>query len=249
MLNSLKRLMLMNRGRGAPIAVNAVNDESVVYLYDAIVATDQEAEFWGGVSAESVVKTLAGITTPIIHLRINSPGGDVFAGRAIENAIRQSDKTVVAHVDGLAASAASFVALAADSVEIAPGAFFMIHRAWTFAYGDSSDLLAAADLLDKIDESLVKTYAQETGRDPDEIRAWMDAETWFTADEAVANGFADGIMQSAVKNAAQWDLSAYKNAPVNSVLQDAEKKTKLESSKVLEGLRKKRERELALATV
>ena len=248
MLNSLKRLMFMNRGRGTPIVVNAANDESTIYVYDAIVASDVEAEWWGGVSAESFVKTLAGITTPFIHLRINSPGGDVFAGRAMENAIRQSDKTVIAHVDGFAASAASFVALAADSVEIAPGGFFMIHQAWTLAYGNSNDLLQAADLLDKIDGTLVKTYAKDTGRDEEEIRAWMAEEKWFTADEAVQFGFADSVSAATPKNSAKWDLSAYKNAPAQNLIAQ-EEAARIEVLTVMDSLRQKRARELALATI
>ena len=77
------------------------------------------------------------------------------------------------------------------------GALFMIHKAWTFAYGNSDELVATADLLDKIDGTLVQTYADRTKQDPKTIEEWMSAETWFTADEAVSNGFADRIAEDA----------------------------------------------------
>jgi ATP-dependent Clp protease protease subunit len=148
-----------------------------------------------------------------INLRINSPGGDVFAARAMEQALREHSGKVVTYIDGIAASAASYLALAADEVQIAAGGFYMIHKAWTMAYGNEHDFLSTASLLGKIDESLVNTYAAETGQDAQQLRDWMTAETWFTAEEAVKYGFADGIAASAVKDTTQWDLSAYSKAP------------------------------------
>jgi ATP-dependent Clp protease, protease subunit len=162
----------------------AATGEATIYLYDVIDA------FWG-VSASQFVKDLNAITAPVIHLRINSPGGDVFDGRAIATAIRQHKSKVIAHVDGLAASAASYVAIAATEVEMAPGSFLMIHNAWTIAAGNCEDFLATAAILEKIDQSLVEDYAKCTGCDPEQVKAWMCAETWFTAQEAIDNGFAD----------------------------------------------------------
>lgn len=168
-------------------------------------------EYWG-VSASQFAKDLAGITAPTIHLRVNSPGGDVFAGRAMATALQAHPSKVIAHVDGLAASAASYVALAADEVEIAQGAFVMIHRAWGFTVGNAEDHLTQAALLEKIDAELVADYARQTGNDAEQIKAWLDAETWFTADEAVQNGFADRIAESG-KAAARWNLAAFDRAP------------------------------------
>jgi ATP-dependent Clp protease protease subunit len=134
-MHSLTRLLALNRG--APRRFEVVNktDEATIYLYDVIVNDKFEEEYFGGVSAETFVKALNDITAPVIHLRINSPGGDVFAGRVMEQAIRNHASKVIAHVDGYAASAASYVAIAADEVEIAPGGFFMVHNAWTLAMG------------------------------------------------------------------------------------------------------------------
>lgn len=207
-MKHLLKLLADNRGRGF-VRAEKTGDEATVYLYDAIVADD----YWGGVSAISFIKELIAIDAPVIHLRINSPGGDVFAARAIEQAIREHSSRVVAHIDGYAASAASYVALAADEVHIAQGGFFMIHKAWTVAFGNADDLMDTASLLEKVDESLVKSYADSTGQTADQIREWMSAETWFSADEAVANGFADQIAESAPKAKAEWNLAAYANAP------------------------------------
>ena len=121
--------------------------DAALYLYDVIVSDD----YWGGISAEKFVKELNALDAPTIHLRINSPGGEVFAARAIEAAIRNHPARIVAQVDGYAASAASFVAVACDEVEIAPGGFFMIHKAWTFTAGNADDLLHTAEMLEKLD--------------------------------------------------------------------------------------------------
>ena len=147
-----------------------------------------------------------------IHLRINSPGGDVFAARAMATAIRAHQSKVIAHIDGIAASAASYVALAADEIEIAAGAFVMIHRAWGVGFGTSEDMRQLADLLDKVDGEIEADYVRETGNTAEAIAVWMDAETWFTADEAVSNGFADRITEGA-KAQALWNLAAFDRPP------------------------------------
>ena len=172
------------QGADIPKAQAEASGEATLYLYDVIVSDD----YWGGISAETFVKELNALDAPTIHLRINSPGGEVFAARAIEAAIRNHPARIVAHVDGYAASAASFVAVACDEVEIAPGGFFMIHKAWTFTAGNADDLLHTAEMLEKLDASLVDTYAKKTGCTPEEIAGWMKAETWFSAGESVERG-------------------------------------------------------------
>lgn len=197
------------RNRTASIPKAEEAGDATLYLYDVIVSDD----CWGGVAAESFVKELNAATAPTIHLRINSPGGEVFAARAIEAAIRNHPSRIVAHVDGYAASAASFVAVACDEVEIAPGGFFMIHKAWTFTAGNADDLLHTAEMLEKLDASLVDTYAKKTGCTPEDIAEWMKAETWLSAGEAVERGFADRLAEAAPKAQANWNLSVYANAP------------------------------------
>jgi ATP-dependent Clp protease protease subunit len=208
-------LKLLADNRQAPakrFEVVAKGEEAEVFLYDAIVSTEAEAEWFGGVAPESFVKALRAIDAKTINLRINSPGGSVFAARAIEQALRDHPAKVVAHIDGLAASAATFIAMAADEVVMGKGALFMIHKAWTGMYGNADDMRSEADLLDKIDGTLADTYAARSGKSADEVAAWMAAETWFTADEAVAAGFADRVAEStSAKN--EWNLSAYAKAP------------------------------------
>lgn len=218
-MNPMLKLLASNKARGSfKIETKADAQEATIYLYDMIVDSDVEAEWWGGVSPEAFNKALGEITAPTIHLRINSPGGCVFAARAIEQAIREHKSTVVAHVDGLAASAASFLIMAADQIHMAPGSFLMIHKAWTLAMGNSEDLTKTASLLDQIDASLVKTYAARSGQDAQDIAAWMADETWIEADRAVALGFANLVdagttASNSAAKAATWDTSAFKNAP------------------------------------
>lgn len=212
-MNQLRKLLVANRGIGIFRAV-ANGEEDTLYLYDVIVDDGD----WGGVSAVAFTKALMEMKAPTIHLRINSPGGDVFAARAMEQAIREHPSHIIAHIDGLAASAASYVALAADQVLISAGGFFMIHKAMTMAFGNADELLQIAGVLEKVDESLVNTYASATGQEPDQIRDWLAAETWFNAEEALEFGFADVIAAAPEKtntksNALTWDLSAYRHAP------------------------------------
>lgn len=231
----LKALYARNRKRGFMRAEKSASDDSAtLYLYDMIVDTDEEAEWWGGVSPESFTQSLRALDAETIHLRVNSPGGSVFAARAMEQAIREHPSRIVTHVDGLAASAASFLILPSAEIVMAPGAFIMIHNAWTFAWGNKADLRKTADLLDQVDTSLVKSYAAKSGQSTDDIAAWMSAETWLEADRAVELHFADRVADekaadegdkkaadkaaaraqaSARKLAATWDLSAFAHAP------------------------------------
>lgn len=211
-MRNLHRLLADNRGRGS-FRAEGDADEATIYLYDVIV----DDAYWGGVDALTFVQALKDIRAAQIHLRINSPGGDVFAAQAMAQALREHPAEIIAHVDGYAASAATEVAIAADSTIMAPGAMYMIHNSWTIAWGNKDDLTATASLLGKVDGLLAQAYAERTGQPLDQIVAWMDAETWFTAQEAVDAGFAASIAEAKGKDSAQaaarWDLSAYAHAP------------------------------------
>lgn len=216
-------LKLLADNRQAParqFTVRALAEgEAEILLYDAIVDDQIEAEYWGGVAPLGFIAELRKIDAQVIHLRINSPGGSVFAARAIEQALREHSARIVVHIDGLAASAATFIAMAGDQIVMAKGALFMIHNAWTFAYGNAADLKETAALLEKIDGTLVQTYADRTKQDAAQISDWMAAETWFTAQEAVAAGFADQVAETdkaTGKAAAAWNLTAYAHAPAQT---------------------------------
>jgi ATP-dependent Clp protease protease subunit len=212
MRNERRLLQLIRDNQAtAPRAlqVKAEGDEALIYLYDII-------DPWWGVSAKDFVAALNGITSPVIHLHINSPGGDVFDARAMAAAIDAHKSKVVAHVDGLAASAATYVALAADEVEMVEGSFFMIHKAWTIALGNADEMLQMAGVLEKIDDAIANDYAKKTGKPKSELLELMAAETWYSADEAKAAGFADRITGAASEEKgaeALWNLAAYAKVP------------------------------------
>lgn len=222
-MNQMLKLLINNRQRGRfEIVAKAQADEATIYLYDMIVEDDTTAEWWGGVSPQAFIKALNELTAKTIHLRVNSPGGSVFAARAIEQAIREHNSTIIAHVDGIAASAASFLIMAADEIVMSPGSFLMIHKAWTMTYGNADDLRKQSDLLDQIDVSLVKTYAKRSGQSEQDIMSMLAEETWLEATDAVEKGFANRVAEdekttsnAATSTAANsaWDLSAYQHAP------------------------------------
>lgn len=216
MKNRLNKLYADNRKASArkfEVVAKADSTDVEIFLYDHIVSSEDEAEWWGGVAPESFVKAVYGVDKDAkIHLRINSPGGSVFAARAMEQALRDHKGGVIVHIDGLAASAATFIAMAGEEVIMAKGAMFMIHKAWTGMWGNANDLRKEADLLDKIDGTLAQTYADKTGKGLEQVSSWMADETWFTAAEALEHGFATSIADSDAK-ASAWNLSAYANAP------------------------------------
>jgi len=211
----LNKLLADNRGKGLFRVDNVSQDEATVWLYDMIVSDS----FFEGISAIDFAKQMTAIDAKTIHLRIDSPGGEIFAAQAMAQIIREHAAHTIAHIDGLAASAASWVALAADEVVISPGGMIMIHNSQTISYGDARDLKDTAALLEKVDGILIATYAEATGQDTQQIADWMDAETWFSAEEALLYKFADRIARNddvALENAIQWNLTAWSKAPSKS---------------------------------
>jgi ATP-dependent Clp endopeptidase proteolytic subunit ClpP len=159
-------------------------DEADVMIYD-VVGWDT--------TADRFVKDLKAVKAKTINLHLNSPGGAVFEGFAIYNALKQHDAKVITHIDGLAASIASIIAIAGDEVRIARNAYMMIHNPWNICLGDGAEMRKNADLLDKLAGTLAQTYADKTGGDADDMTTMMNEETWFTADEAKAIGLVDVI--------------------------------------------------------
>lgn len=170
----------------------------------AEISIYDEIGFWG-VTAKQFIGDLKAIDATAIRLAINSPGGAVFDALAIYNALRQHPANVEVTIMGVAASAASVIAMAGDTVVMPENAFMMIHNPLNMAYGNADDLREMADVLDKIGASLVSIYAKRTGLPEDEIKALLDAETWLNAEEAVLKGFADEL-QPELKVAASFDM-------------------------------------------
>lgn len=162
------------------------------------VAIYDEIGYWG-VTASDFVNELSGVDAKNITLRVNSPGGDVFDGLAILNSLRNHPATVNVMVDGLAASAASFIAMAGDSVTMAPNSMMMIHEASGLCMGNAVDMRELADLLDKTSANIADIYSRRSGRPADEHRAAMRAETWYSDQEAVDAGLADTVLGSEAK--------------------------------------------------
>jgi ATP-dependent protease ClpP protease subunit len=202
------QLLRDNAGRQkTPVNLVRNEGEASLYIYDVI------DPFWG-VSALGVIDALAAASdAKTLNVHINSPGGDVFEGRAIMAALGRFPGKTVAHIDSLCASAATSIALACQEVRMADGAFFMIHNASGMAWGDKTAMRETADLLEKVEGAIVGDYTRKTGKDEAEIRAWMDAETWFTAAEAKEHGFIDSITSADKKAKNTWNLAAFGNAP------------------------------------
>lgn len=213
--NKLLNLLASNARKGEFRA-----EGNTIYLYDMIVSSKAEADWFGGVDAESFVQTLNGMTGDV-SVRINSPGGDVFGAKAMAQAIRSYPGNVTAYVDGYAASAATFITSAADRTVMSQGAMMMVHKAWSVAMGNADDFIATAALLEKIDGTIAETYADSAsarGVEAQDFAAMMAAETWLTDQEAVNAGLADEVLIGTVKASAAWDLSVYDNAPAPAAL-------------------------------
>lgn len=193
-----------------PLIIRAAKDDAEIMIYDTI-----GQDFWGdGVTAKGFDKELKALGGPKkITVRINSGGGDVFDGVAIYNTLARHSARKVVHVDGLAASAASVIAMAGDEIRMGHGTFLMIHNAWSFAIGNAAEMRRAADLLDSVSGQLASIYVQRTGKPVAKVKAMMDAETWMDADTAIAEGFADARSGDSVMMAASIDLARFRNLP------------------------------------
>lgn len=193
----------------APRPVNLVRNDGdpAIFIY-AMIGGEE------GVSALQVadaVNQAAG--AEVLHVFINSPGGDVFESRAIMAALARFPGKKIAHIDSLCASAATSIAMACNEIEMADGAFFMIHNAMGIAFGDKNSMRERADLLEKVEGSIVADYTARTGKTPEEVSALMNEETWFSASEALEHGFVDRVTAAPAAAGATWNLAAYAKAP------------------------------------
>lgn len=188
------------------IQAKADNGAAEVMLYDEIGLF--------GITAADFVKELATLDANDITVRINSPGGSVFDGIAILNSLRGHDANVTTVVDGVAASIASVIALGGDRVVMNKNSQLMIHNAWNVAVGNADELEAAAKSLRSMSANIASVYADKAGGTIAEWQSLMDAETWYSADEAVAAGLADEVIVDTIKFPARasLDLSKFKYA-------------------------------------
>lgn len=175
-----------------PVAAQVTSvteSDSTITIFDVI----GEDDMGGGVSLRRIAAALRRIGPQAVTVQINSPGGDMFEGIAIYNLLRAHPAAVTVEVLGLAASAASIIAMAGDEIHMSPGSFLMLHNAWGVVIGNRHDMAEAAALFETFDAALTEIYAARSGRSSEEIAALLDAETFLGTEEAIAAGMADGI--------------------------------------------------------
>ena len=176
---------------------NWANDEEtgerILRLEGVIVDDNFLAWLYDGVSAKSFREELNS-DEGNVTVRIHSEGGDCFAAAAIYTALKEYRGRVTVKIDGLAASAASVIAMAGDVVEISPVGMIMIHNPWTWAQGDSAEMKATAQMLDDVKETIINAYQRKTKLSREKISSLMDDETYFHAKKAIEFGFADKII-------------------------------------------------------
>jgi ATP-dependent protease ClpP protease subunit len=161
-----------------------------------------------GIGAKEFIAELREYKGQHVHVRINSPGGEIIDGSAIANALNRHEGGVTVHIDGLAASMASYIAMSGKPTYMSENALLMIHNPWTLAAGEADDLRKQADLLDVMKSTLVRGYQRKSGMPAEEISKLMDEETWLTALEAAALGFVDAIEDGIPAAASARDLRA-----------------------------------------
>lgn len=169
----------------------AATDQQSISIFDPIGFDPWTGD---GVTAKRIAGALRAMDGKDVTVNINSPGGDMFEGLAIYNLLREHKGTVTVKVMGVAASAASIIAMAGDTVEIGRSAFLMIHNCWIVAVGNKSELRAAADTIEPFDRAMADVYSARTGLDFKAVAKLMDAESFIGGSDAVDQGFADSLL-------------------------------------------------------
>jgi len=201
------------------------DDEAEIMIYDIIG--------WPFNDAGEFVRNLNAIMASTITVRINSPGGDVFDGTAIFNALKNHSSKIITRIEGMALSMASVIAMAGKEVQAYSNTMMMIHNAGVLAIGDANLLREVADLLDKIDGNILDIYTAQAKTGKKETKAMMDAETWMTAKEAKEKGFIDTILESGKAAKAQFDLSMFAHVPDDLLINSDHEPTIRDLEKVL----------------
>lgn len=178
---------------GVRAAATEKDEDRSISVYDVI-----GYDYWTGegVTAKRIAAALRSMGAGPVTVNVNSPGGDMFEGLAIYNLLREHDGEITVKVLGLAASAASVIAMAGDKVQIARAGFLMIHNAWVMAIGNRNDLVEIANTLKPFDDAMAGIYAARTGQETKAMAKLMDSETWIGGEAAVEDGFADELLPS-----------------------------------------------------
>ncbi|MEQ3631509.1 MAG: head maturation protease, ClpP-related [Sulfitobacter sp.] len=171
----------------------ATSDEASISILGEIGG----GEYGDGVTSKRIAGAMRSIGERDVRVDINSPGGDFFEGVAIYNMLREHKAKITVNVLGLAASAASVIAMAGDEIKVAKTGFLMVHNAWGITIGNRHDMQAAAAMMEPFDRAMRDLYAERSGSKAEDVEAWMDAETFFTGEDAVRTGLADGYLSAA----------------------------------------------------
>lgn len=193
-------------------------------MVDIYVYGDIGESFWGdetSVSASDFAKALRDADGDDVTIHVNSVGGNVFDANTMSELVRSYKGRTTTSIEGIAASAASFFALTADSVVMNPSALLMIHNPYTSCYGNAEEMRKTADMLDKVRSTITGQYVRKTGMDESEVEGMMDAETWLDATEALDLGFVDSISDAApiAARLTKEALDRFKSAPKSLVAQ------------------------------
>lgn len=204
--------------------MKATNNVAQIDIFGDIVSEKWFDEETSATSFRDALKELGDVST--INLSINSGGGSVFDGIAIYNMLKSHKATVNVYIEGLAASIASVIAMAGDTITMRSGSMMMVHMPWTLSQGNAEEMRKTADTLEKTGDSIVDIYSERTGISSDDIRNIMNDETWLSAEEAVEQGWATKLdKKEAVMNSVPKEiLGRFSNVPKN-VLDRVEKKT------------------------
>jgi ATP-dependent Clp protease, protease subunit len=215
MKNRLIQLYRANAKADGFFRLEASDGGPVIYLYTLIgKGYDWDTGEIVGVSDMEFIQALAECrNAPVTHLRINSPGGDVFQCKGMQTAMMQHPGEIMAHIDGIAASAAASLTPYATSVEMSAGSFMMIHKSWAFAAGNADDMTRLAGMLNQIDISIAQDYVRKTGIEESEVMDMMSKTTYLNAKTAQEKGFCDSICEPDQKVENRFDLSVYGSVP------------------------------------
>jgi len=193
-VSALTPSSVLDRWNNDAAGVRAVESgDNVITMFDTI-----GEDWWtgGGVTAKKVTAQLRAIGDRPVEAQINSAGGDMFEGIAIYNVLREHPQPVTVKIMGMAASAASIIAMAGDTVEIGVASFLMIHNCWVVAAGNRHDMAETAAWLEPFDQAMADVYAQRSGQPAADITKWMDAETYMSGATAIERGFADSLLSA-----------------------------------------------------
>jgi len=193
----------------SPIEAKAKGKSTDIFIYDEIGVH--------GITAKSFLQDLKDLKGKDITLHINSTGGDVFEGQAIYTALKNYTGKVTAKIEGLAASMATVIALAADTIEMTSNSLFMIHSPMSNVFGNKSQMRRQVNALEKVESTMLNVYSKRTGLDEEKISFMLEAETWLSAEEAKEMGFVDSI-SGKMEIVAKYDMSGFENKTAEDIL-------------------------------